>query len=67
MVNACQVNEKIPCLSRQGRIKGFVGPKHFSLLGPLWDSKSIVATTVYCRLSGLMEGGGDARIIEKHG
>jgi hypothetical protein len=51
----------------QGRIKGFVGPRHFSSLSPLGDSKSIVGTTVYCRLSGLMEGGGDARIIEKNG
>jgi hypothetical protein len=40
----------------QGRIKGFVGPTHFSSLGPLGESKSIVGTTVYCRLSGLMEG-----------
>jgi hypothetical protein len=44
-------------------MKGFVGPWHFSSLGPLGDSKSIVGTTVYCRLYGLMEGGGDARII----
>jgi hypothetical protein len=46
---------------------GSVGPRHFSSLGPFGDSKSIVLTRVYCRLSGIMEGGGDARIIEKHG
>jgi hypothetical protein len=40
----------------QGRIKGFVGPTHFSSLGPFGDSTSIVGTTVYSRLSGLMEG-----------
>jgi hypothetical protein len=34
----------------------FVGPRHFSSLGPFGDSKSIVATAVYSRLSGLMEG-----------
>jgi hypothetical protein len=53
--------------SSQGRIKSFVSPRHFSSLGRLGNSKSIVVTTVYCRLSGLMEGGGDVRIIEKHG
>jgi hypothetical protein len=42
----------------QGRIKGFVGPKHFPLLGPFEDSKIIVGTIVYSRLSGLMEGEG---------
>jgi hypothetical protein len=40
----------------QGQIKGFVGPWHFSSLGPFGDSKSIDGTTVYSRLSGLMEG-----------
>jgi hypothetical protein len=30
----------------KGRIKGFVGPRHFSSLGPFGDSKSIVGTTV---------------------
>jgi hypothetical protein len=41
-----------------GRFKGFVGPRHFSSLGPFGDSTSIVGTTVYSRLSRLMEGGG---------
>jgi hypothetical protein len=41
---------------REG-IKGFVGLRHFSSLGPFEDSKSIVGTTVYSRLSGV------ARII----
>jgi hypothetical protein len=40
----------------QGPIKGFVGPRHFSSLGPFGDSKTIVGTTVYSLLSGLMEG-----------
>jgi hypothetical protein len=40
----------------QGRIKGFVETRHFSSLGPFGDSKSIVLTTVYSRLSELMEG-----------
>jgi hypothetical protein len=40
----------------QGRIKGFVGPRHFPLLGSFGDSKSIAGTAVYSRLSGLMEG-----------
>jgi hypothetical protein len=35
-----------------------VGPRHFSLLGPFGDLKSIVGTTVYSRLSELMEGEG---------
>jgi hypothetical protein len=43
-------------LYRQGRIKGFVGPRHFSSLGPFGDSKTIVGTTLYSRLSGLMKG-----------
>jgi hypothetical protein len=42
----------------RGRIKGFVGPRQFTSLGPFGDSKSIVGTTVYSRLSGLMEGEG---------
>jgi hypothetical protein len=42
----------------QGRIKRFVGPRHFSSLGPFGDSTGIVETTVYSRLSGLMEGEG---------
>jgi hypothetical protein len=42
----------------QGRIKGFVGHRHFSSLGRFGDSRSIVGTTVYSRLSGLMEGEG---------
>jgi hypothetical protein len=41
--------------SGQGQIKVFVGPRHFSSLGPFEDSRSIVGTTVYSRLSGLME------------
>jgi hypothetical protein len=45
-------------LRSQGRIKGFVGPRYFSLLGPFGDSTSIVGTTLYSRLSGLMEGEG---------
>jgi hypothetical protein len=40
----------------QGRIMRFVGLRHFSSLGPFGDSKSIVGTTVYSRLSGLIEG-----------
>jgi hypothetical protein len=44
--------------STQGRIKGFVGPRHFSSLGCFGDSRSIFGTTVYSRLSGLMEGEG---------
>jgi hypothetical protein len=42
----------------QGRIKGFVGPMHFSSEGPFGNWKSIVATTVHSRLPGLMEGDG---------
>jgi hypothetical protein len=42
----------------QARIKGFVGPRHFSFLGPFGDAKSIIGTTVYSLLSGLMEGEG---------
>jgi hypothetical protein len=42
----------------QGRIKGFVDPRHFSSLGPFGDSRNIVGATVYSRLSGLMEGKG---------
>jgi hypothetical protein len=42
----------------QGGIKGFVGPRHFSSLGPFGDLKSIVGTTVYSRLSGLTVGEG---------
>jgi hypothetical protein len=38
-----------------GRIKGFVGHRNFSSLGLFGDSKT-VGTTVYSRLSGLMEG-----------
>jgi hypothetical protein len=41
---------------QQGRIKGFVDPRHFSSLDPFGNSKSIVGTTVYSRLSGLREG-----------
>jgi hypothetical protein len=41
---------------KQGRIKGFVGPRHFSSLGPLGYSRSIAGTTVYSGLSGLIEG-----------
>jgi hypothetical protein len=40
---------------RQGRIKVFVGPRHFSSLGPFGDSKNIVGNTVYSRLYELME------------
>jgi hypothetical protein len=42
----------------QVRIKAFIGPMHFSSLGPFGDSRSIVGTTVYSRLSGPMEGKG---------
>jgi hypothetical protein len=45
----------------QGWIKGFVGPRYFSSLsslGHFGDSKSTVGTTVYSRLSGVMEGEG---------
>jgi hypothetical protein len=42
----------------QDRIKGFLGSRHFSSLGPLEDTKSNVGTTVYSRLPGLMEGEG---------
>jgi hypothetical protein len=41
-----------------GRIKGFVGPRHFSSLGPFGDSTSIVGNRAYSRLSGSMEGEG---------
>jgi hypothetical protein len=41
--------------STQGRIKGFVGPRHFSSLGPFGDTRNIFETTVYSLLSGLME------------
>jgi hypothetical protein len=51
----------------QGRIKGFAGPWHFSSEGPFGNWKSIVATTVYSRLSGVMEDGVDVQIFEKHG
>jgi hypothetical protein len=54
----------LPC--RQGRIKGFVGPRQFSFLGPFGDSKSIAGSTVCSRLYGLVKGR-DTRIIEKHG
>jgi hypothetical protein len=37
-------------------IKGFVGHRHFTFLGPFGDSTSIVGTTKYSQLSGLMEG-----------
>jgi hypothetical protein len=51
----------------QGRIKGFVGPRHFSSEGPFENWKSIAATTLYSRLSGLMEGGGYIdTAFEKH-
>jgi hypothetical protein len=40
----------------QVRIKGFVGPRHFSSLDPFGDSKTVVGTTVYSRLFGQMEG-----------
>jgi hypothetical protein len=39
----------------QDRITGFAGPRHFSSLGPFEASKIIVGTTVYSRLSGIME------------
>jgi hypothetical protein len=50
------------CL-RQGPIKGFVGPRLISSEGPFGNWKSIVATTVYSRLSGLMEGEGMNRYL----
>jgi hypothetical protein len=40
---------------QQGWIKGFVGPRHFSSLGPFGDLRSTVGTTMYSQLSGLME------------
>jgi hypothetical protein len=43
---------KVPA---QGRIKGFVGRRHFSSLGTFVDLTSSVGTRVYSRLSGLME------------
>jgi hypothetical protein len=49
--------------SCQGRIKGFVGHRHFSSEGPFGNWKSIVATTVYSQLSGLMEGQGMHRYL----
>jgi hypothetical protein len=52
---AYDVSGKFTAVSH-GRIKGFVG------VGSFGDSKSIVGTTVYYRVSGLREGG--ARIIE---
>jgi hypothetical protein len=42
----------------QGQIKVFVGPSHFSSLGPFGDLTSIAATTVYTGLFGLMKGEG---------
>jgi hypothetical protein len=45
------------CICRTS-FKGFVGPRHFLLLGPFGDLKSIVGTTMYSQLSGLMEGEG---------
>jgi hypothetical protein len=42
----------------QGWIKGFVGHTHFTSVGPFGDSTSIVETTEYSQLSGLMEGDG---------
>jgi hypothetical protein len=42
----------------QGRIKEFVGPRHFSSLGSFEDSKSTVGTIVYSRLYVLMKGDG---------
>jgi hypothetical protein len=44
--------------SHQGRIKGFVEPRHFSSLRLFGDSKIIVGTAVYSRLPGLTEGEG---------
>jgi hypothetical protein len=38
-------------------IKEFVGPRNFSSLDPFGESRSIVGTTVYSRLSGLGGGG----------
>jgi hypothetical protein len=37
---------------------GFVGPWHLLSLGTFGDSKSIVGSTVYSALSGLIEGRG---------
>jgi hypothetical protein len=42
----------------QGRIKGFVGPRHFSSISPFGDSASTVEATVCSRLSGLIEAEG---------
>jgi hypothetical protein len=41
---------------KQGRVKGFVGPRHLLLLGRFRDSKCIVGTAVCSRLSGLKKG-----------
>jgi hypothetical protein len=46
---------RYPGRLKQGRVKGFLGIRHFSSLGPLGDSKSIVGTKVYSRLSRIME------------
>jgi hypothetical protein len=40
-----------------------VDPRNFSSLGPFGDSKSIVWSTMYSRLFGLIAGGGGTRII----
>jgi hypothetical protein len=44
-----------------GRIKGFVGHRHFSSLGTSGYLTSSVGTSVYSRLSGLMEAEGMLR------
>jgi hypothetical protein len=45
----------ISCRLEQGRINGFVDPRHLTSLGPFGDSRSIFGNTVYSRLSGPME------------
>jgi hypothetical protein len=49
-----------------GRIKGFVGPKHFTSLGPFGDWENYFWN--YGVLSIIRDngGGGNARITEKH-
>jgi hypothetical protein len=46
----------------QGRIKGFVGRRHFPLLGPFGDSKSTIRSSVLSIIRD-NEGERDARII----
>jgi hypothetical protein len=52
---------------QQGRIKGFVGPRHFSSLRPFGDSKKYYWKYSVLSIIRANGGGRDARIIEKHG